>query len=265
FQHQLGSGLNHPIPDCRDAERTFAAARLRDHHPPHRLWPVRLRDEFLAQARQPIFRARRIDLGEGDPVHPRRTRICAGQPIGMAQNVFAANLVVEQVETESRLRLRLAIKLSLKAPDPFRCFEAHRQSPCPRYLRKHTRSQGPSLRRHYPASSVVRPCPTPARSAARCDVGVANSNRSGPPPITRITLPTCRAHIPRRTERVWASIASPFTRPSPLLRRVGVRIFTFEACSGFTRVTARWIAQPPRRPLSRGSNPAGRPTKLLVS
>src|SRR5205823_8005870 len=69
---------------------------------------------------------------------------------------------------------------------------------------------------------------------------------AGLPPITRITLPTCCAHIPRRTERVWASIASPFTRPSPLLRRVGVRIFTFEACSGFTRVTARWIAQPPK-------------------
>src|SRR5437868_4292547 len=178
---------------------------------------------------------------------------------------LAANLVVEHVETESRLRLCLTIKLSLKSPDLFRCFEAHRQSPCPHYLRKHTRSQGPSLRRHYPASSVVRPCPTPARSAARCDVGVANSNRSGPPPITRITLPTCSAHIPRRPEPVWASIASPFTRPSPLLRRVGVRIFTFEACSGFTRGTAPWMAQPPRRPLSRGSNPAGRPTKLLVS
>ena len=28
-------------------------------------------------------------------------------------------------------------------------------------------------------------------------------------------------------------------------RRVGIRIITFEACSGFTRVTARRIAQPP--------------------
>ncbi len=35
-------------------------------------------------------------------------------------------------------------------------------------------------------------------------------------------------------------------RPSPYLRRVGVRDFTFEACSGFTRITARWIAQPPK-------------------
>ena len=41
------------------------------------------------------------------------------------------------------------------------------------------------------------------------------------------------------------SIASPLTRPSPFPRRVGIRIFTFEASSGFTRVTARWIAQPP--------------------
>ncbi|MEM9156104.1 MAG: hypothetical protein AAGB13_13900 [Cyanobacteria bacterium P01_F01_bin.33] len=42
------------------------------------------------------------------------------------------------------------------------------------------------------------------------------------------------------------SIASPLTRPSPNGRRVGIRIDTFEACSGFTRVTARRIAQPPK-------------------
>jgi hypothetical protein len=35
-------------------------------------------------------------------------------------------------------------------------------------------------------------------------------------------------------------------RPSPNLRRVGIHDFTFEACSGFTLVTARWIAQPPK-------------------
>jgi hypothetical protein len=34
--------------------------------------------------------------------------------------------------------------------------------------------------------------------------------------------------------------------PSPFLRRVGVHHFTFEACSGFTRVTAYRIAQPPK-------------------
>jgi hypothetical protein len=40
------------------------------------------------------------------------------------------------------------------------------------------------------------------------------------------------------------SIASPLMQPSPNGRRVGIRIVTFEACSGFTRVTARRIAQP---------------------
>src|SRR5579862_664184 len=34
--------------------------------------------------------------------------------------------------------------------------------------------------------------------------------------------------------------------PSPKFRRVGVHDFTFEACSGFTRVTACRVAQPPK-------------------
>src|SRR6266508_6635083 len=42
------------------------------------------------------------------------------------------------------------------------------------------------------------------------------------------------------------SITSPLARPSPNGRRVGIRIVTFEACAGFTRVTARWIAQLPK-------------------
>ena len=61
------------------------------------------------------------------------------------------------------------------------------------------------------------------------------------------------------------SIASPSTRPSPNLRRVGIHDFTFEACSGFTRVTAHRIAQPPKRPLSRGSSPNDCSSKPLVS
>jgi hypothetical protein len=51
--------------------------------------------------------------------------------------------------------------------------------------------------------------------------------------------------IPRWIGRVRASIASPPARPSPNSGRVGIHDFPFEACSGFTRVTARWIAQPP--------------------
>src|SRR5512144_1591940 len=61
----------------------------------------------------------------------------------------AADLVAEQVEAEGRLRLRLTIELPLKVPDLFGRFEARRQSPPPHHLRKHTRSQGPFLRRNY--------------------------------------------------------------------------------------------------------------------
>ena len=71
--------------------------------------------------------------------------------------------------------------------------------------------------------------------------------------------------LPRRIERVRVSIASPLMQPSPNGRRVGIRVVTFEACSGFTHVTARQIAQPPKRPLSRGSSPSGYPAKPLVS
>ncbi len=45
----------------------------------------------------------------------------------------------------------------------------------------------------------------------------------------------------------------------------GIRIVTFEACSGFTHVTARRIAQPLQRPLSRGFSPSGYPVEPLVS
>lgn len=41
------------------------------------------------------------------------------------------------------------------------------------------------------------------------------------------------------------SIASLSAQPSPSERWVGVCIDSFEACSGFTHVTARWIARPP--------------------
>src|SRR3954470_21178812 len=115
----------------------------------------------------------------------------------------------------------------------------------PRLRPKRTRSKGPFLRQHDPASPVVWPSPTPVRPAACETVGLPAPRRDGSPPMTRITLPPCRAPYPGGSRRVPVSIASPLTRPSPFPRRVGIRIFTFEACSGFTRVPARWIAQPP--------------------
>jgi hypothetical protein len=134
-------------------------------------------------------------------------------------------------------------KASLKGPDLLRCCQAHRQSPSPHQLRKHTRSQGPSLHQHYPASTVLRPCPTPARAAASRDVEAATLTQDGSPPITRITFPTCRAHC---GSSGCACRLLPRSCSLPHGRRVGIRIVTFEACSGFTRVTAHRIPQPPK-------------------
>ena len=71
------------------------------------------------------------------------------------------------------------------------------------------------------------------------------------PPTGRVSpdYPCCPSNVPcplpRRTEQGHASMACLFVRPSPSVRWVGVRIGSFEACSGCTRVTAHRIAQPP--------------------
>src|SRR5207344_970246 len=114
------------------------------------------------------------------------------------------------------LFLRLSTQLSLKDPDDSRCLQAHRQSPSPCLLRKHTRSQGPFLRRHYPASTVILPCPTPADAAARSDVEAAALAPNGSPPITRTTFPTCRAHYPGGSSRCSCRLL-PRSRGLPLV------------------------------------------------
>src|ERR1700756_5315828 len=99
----------------------------------------------------------------------------------------------------------------------------------PRLLPKRARSQAPFLHRSYPASSVVRACPTPDIAATQVvTFGVATPRAIGPPPMCRVALSTCRAHYPGGSERVHMSGFLPRSmQPSPLHRRVGIRIATF--------------------------------------
>jgi hypothetical protein len=84
-------------------------------------------------------------------------------------------------------------------------------------IRKRTRSQGPSLRRHYPASTLLRPCPTPARACR-----LSRHSESRPATRTGLTrspatpLPACRAHYPGGSERVRLSVASPSRAAFPV-------------------------------------------------
>src|SRR5215471_11068362 len=72
--------------------------------------------------------------------------------------------------------------------------------------------------------------------------------------------------LPGGSERVHISGFLPRSmQPSPLHRRVGIRIATFEACSGFTHVTARQLAQPPKATFVTGLQPTDYADKLPVS
>ena len=135
----------------------------------------------------------------------------------MVQYVRAVDLVVEQVEPEVRLRLRLEIELPLKRPDLIGCCQAHHQSPILGSFKSI-----PEVR-VLPSAGVTQPqqyydpVRHPPEPPSCDDVEAATLARDGPPPITRLTLPTCRAHYPDGPERVRLSVASPLHTGLPRL------------------------------------------------
>src|SRR5208337_3755649 len=70
LQHQLGSGLRHSVPYGRYPQRSFAAPRLRNRHPPHRLRSIPLGAELLP------------DLGQHFPNPPASisAKVCPSTP-----------------------------------------------------------------------------------------------------------------------------------------------------------------------------------------
>src|SRR6202011_4979826 len=91
------------------------------------------------------------------------------------------------------------------------------------------------------------------------DAEAATLVRDGSPPVTTNHPSDVPSPLPRRIAWVRMSITSPRVRPSPNDRRVGIRIRTFEACSGFTFVTAHRIAQQPKAAFVAGLRPSQLP------
>jgi len=55
FQHKLGCGLRNSVSNGRDTERSFAAARLGNHDPAHRIGLIRLVVQFPSELTQPLI------------------------------------------------------------------------------------------------------------------------------------------------------------------------------------------------------------------
>ena len=97
---------------------------------------------------------------------------------------------------------------------------------------------------HNTGLSATPTGPTP--SLAGCRFGACHAT-VGASRVASIPLfHACRRQYPGGTARcVCRSLPSRW-RPSPYSRRVGFRITNFEACSAFTRVAARMVAEPPK-------------------
>jgi hypothetical protein len=164
-----------------------------------------------------------------------------------------------------RLRLRLAIELSLERPDLIGCFRAHRQSPPPRLLRQHARSEGPSLHRSYSASPVLRPSPTPAWPAALATALGLVPATTGLPRLPVSPFQRAVPITPVDHNGCFCRLLPHRTRPSPIHRRVGVHKSLSRPAQALLTLRPAGLLSRPRRPLSRGFSTPGCPSMPLVS
>ena len=121
------------------------------------------------------------------------------------------------------------------------------------------------LRRHCTASTLIRPCPTPALAAACRDVEAATLAHDGSPPITRTTIPTCRAHYPGGSSGCACRLL-PHSCSLPQMAGGSASALSLSRpaqASHMLRPTGSLSR--PRRPLSRGSSPSGHPAEPPVS
>src|SRR5215468_2241034 len=127
----------------------------------------------------------------------------------------------------------------------------------PHVLRRFLRpslTEAPSLRRRYPASSVLRASPPPhtARPSSReLPVDPYRDHRWGFPCCVWSPMPTCHRHYPGGSDEVCSLVHLHCQRPSLCNSQVGSCNYCFGACSAFTHVTACTLAESPSDPFHR--------------
>src|SRR5438552_4672607 len=111
---------------------------------------------------------------------------------------------------------------------------------------------------------LIRPCPIPVMAAACRDVEAATLALDGPPPITR-TFPTCRAHYPGGSSGCACRLL-PRSCSLPQMAGGSASALSLSRPAQASHILrpARLLSRP-RRPLSRGPDPASYPTESLAS
>ena len=210
-----------------------------------------------------VLQSRRLDRRTGYPVHTRCAPVGAHQVIGMEQDIWAVDLVVEQIKPVVWLRLRLEIQLSLKRPDIIRCCQAHRQSPLLRFFKSTPEvrtlpSTGVTRLQRYYGPVRLPPTPTP-KTPLRPLPSARRVSADYPHHLSNVPCP-----VPRWTERVRRRL---LPHPRGLPRYLGGSASTSLSRPARASLTLRPAGSlnRPRRPLSRGFDPASYPTEPLVS
>ncbi len=102
------------IPQGRDAQRPEFALGLGYEHSSDRLRPVTLLPERKRQFTEPPLYPVRLDVRESLTVHAWRALVGAALGIGMRQDVFTADLVVQGVEAIAGFCLRFRVQRPLQ-------------------------------------------------------------------------------------------------------------------------------------------------------
>src|SRR5712692_1133817 len=158
--------------------------RLRNQHPPHWLWTVRLSSQPLLHCGQPSLPPLSLDVLERHPVHARRPAVLLAERIGVSEDVRPIHLVVEQVETIRRILLGLGVQRLLESPELRWSCQAHANLP-PLDSSMRTPNQGafPPDRFCCPAGpyGTVRPSHAHRGFHPVVEVRTATLPRDGPP------------------------------------------------------------------------------------
>jgi len=254
FQHQLGGPLYYPIRIVGTAERSSPPPGFGDHHPRCTAWGrYRSKDQLLAQAQPATLPHACLTIWQSSlRATPAAPRIRCGTNAWRDEEMSSRpNLVVEQIEAEAGLGLRLLYAYSPKVLI-LSVLQGYRQSPHLSFFKSVARSQGPSLPQHYPAHGTTNPVRLPSDPPHCATLEFLLSNRDGSPPIPHHHSKRAMT-LPRRTDGCASSICFPSSRPFPT-RLAGRRPhnFTFEAAQTSLALRPRWMLKPQARIWSRG-------------